>query len=580
MAKFVINCPVCGKPVQASSGVFAKKEIKCSCGYVINTQTERMTTKPCPHCGNMVTYDRSKEKSAVCPVCHTKINATDKTVKFTCPTCKKSLSADANATTFTCPQCKTLIDVQARVAQEESSGKTSIIQWDAGLNDIFVYRHPVEKFGIGSQLIVQEGQKAIFFKDGKGLDLFGPGRYTLETQKLPLMNGVFDIPTGSTATFDSKVYFIKTNRLKVLWSVPKITLEDKKFGFHIDIGFSGSFEMQVKEDDESARKLVYRIIGTTSGFEGEKPVGGGESYSTEYISEKFRDIVITLVSDLMSNIITENSINILEIDSKKIAISNILREKLNVIFDDYGLVIPPNLFTIPNMRIHNMEDVQRWRTQEAEKVHRVRDEEVKLAEAQAAQGRKLVEEQTEQQLKILRSQGDAESLRVSGSAEADVIKLKGTAEAEAYRAQAMAEAEEMQAKGYTYQQETARQIGVEAMKNGLPGTGGGSSDDGSSGLTNDLVGLGVSLGAVKTMAGMVGEIISPVAAEVSKLNTSVPAESSGWNCSCGKKNITSKFCPDCGSKQPEVPTAWDCPNCGKKGITSNFCPDCGHKKGE
>ena len=40
--------------------------------------------------------------------------------------------------------------------------------------------------------------------------------------------------------------------------------------------------------------------------------------------------------------------------------------------------------------------------------------------------------------------------------------------------QAEAEAAEMRMKGYTYQQETARQVGLEAMKNGLVGTGVGA----------------------------------------------------------------------------------------------------------
>lgn len=589
MAQYTIECPVCGRPVQASTGLFAQKTIKCVCGYNIDTNIAKIATKKCPHCGNTVTYDRSKSKAATCPVCHKKINEATKTIRFTCPACKKELHADEHAQTFTCPQCKTLIDVQARVAQEASSGKTSIVEWDMGQNDIFVYRHPVEKFNIGSQLIVHEGQKALFFRDGRGLDLFGPGRYTLETQRLPLMNGIFDIATGSTATFDSKVYFIKTNRLKVLWGVPKITLEDRGLGFHVDLGFSGSFEMQVKEDDESARKLVYRIMGTTSGIKHEEPVGGGEVYNAEYISEKFRDIVVTHISDLMYNIIKENNINILEIDSKKIAIADILRQKINIIFDDYGLIIPPNLFTIPNMRVHNLEDVQKWKAQQKDKVFRVREAENELAEAQAAKGYRLVETETDQQVKIMTAQGDAESIRITGQAEADV-----------YRAQAQAEADEMKAKGYTYQQESAREIGVAAMKNGLPGTGG----SGGSSIAGDLLGLGVAMGTVEEVSGLVKEAITPSIKELSTGSEPIVTTQT-WTCSCGEQNITtnfcpqcgspkpvlwtcpdcgtanisSRFCPNCGSKRPELAEKWTCPNCGTKDINSKFCPECGRKRG-
>lgn len=52
-----------------------------------------------------------------------------------------------------------------------------------------------------------------------------------------------------------------------------------------------------------------------------------------------------------------------------------------------------------------------------------------------------------------------------------------------------------------------------------------------------------------------------------------------WNCpACGFKEITSKFCPDCGAKKPEAYVTWDCYACGYKGITSKFCPECGTKK--
>lgn len=52
-----------------------------------------------------------------------------------------------------------------------------------------------------------------------------------------------------------------------------------------------------------------------------------------------------------------------------------------------------------------------------------------------------------------------------------------------------------------------------------------------------------------------------------------------WDCpACGSKEITSKFCPDCGAKKPEVYVTWDCSACGYKRITSKFCPECGVKK--
>lgn len=631
MANFVIECPACGKPIQAGTGLFSKKKIKCSCGYMLDVNTERMTQDICPHCGNAVVYDRSKSKSATCPVCHTKINAGTETVKLTCPACKVELTADKSAKNYTCPQCKTVIDVQARLAQEKSSGKASVIKWDMGMNDIFVYRHPVENFNIGSQLIVSEGQKALFFRNGKGLDVFGPGRHILETQKLPLLEEVLKFPTDAELTFDSKVYFVRTNRLNVKWGVPAIQLRNPGMDFYINIGMSGSMDVQVIEDNESVRKLVYMIIGSSSGTEHNDPMGAGESYTTTYISEKFRDVVTTRLSDLMANIILENQINVLDVENKKIVISDILRKDFNNIFEEYGLVIPSNHFNVTTIKIHNSEDVERWKQQEAERTLKVREEGVLKAEAEARQGRLLVEEQTEAQRKILRTQGEGEATKIAAQAHSEAVKfeaqgsaeatrLKGQASAEAYSAQAMAEAEEMRAKGYTYGEETSRQIGLEAMQNGLPGTGnagGNSAAGGLGGTVGNIVGLGVGLGAMSGVVNMTKDIMAPIMGDATKMGQQVagntipssnkttawncacgkncitskfcpecgapkPVEKSSniWNCSCGCQNINSKFCPDCGQPRPEQPAEWDCPSCGCKGITSKFCPECGQKKGE
>lgn len=632
MADFVMECPACGKAIQAGTGLFSKRKIRCSCGYMLDINVERMTRDICPHCGNTVVYDRSKGKSAVCPVCRTKINAGTETVRLTCPACKAELVADKSAKTYICPQCKTVIDVQARLIQEKSSGKTSVIKWDMGINDIFVYRHPIENFNIGSQLIVSEGQKALFFRNGKGLDVFGPGRYTLETQKLPLLEEVLKFPTEAELTFDSRVYFVRTNRLNVKWGVPSIQLKNPGMNFYVDIGVSGSMDVQVIDDNESVRRLVYMIVGTSSGAEHRNPISAGESYTTTYISEKFRDVITTRLSDLMANIILENQINILDIESKKIVISDILRKDFNNIFEEYGLVIPVNHFNVTTIKIHNSEDVERYKKQEAERAIKVREEGVLKAEAEARQGRVIVEEQTEAQRKILRSRGEGEAAKITAQAQSEAVKfeaqgsaeatrLKGQSSAEAYSAQAMAEAEEMRAKGYTYGEETSRQIGLEAMQNGLPGTGSageGSATGGLAGSVGDLVGLGVGLGAMSGVVDMAKDMMAPIVGDAAKAGRNVAEntipssnkttawncrcgktcittkfcpecgspkpedkkDDSAWNCSCGRRNINSKFCPDCGKPRPEQLAGWDCPSCGRKGITSKFCPDCGRMKEE
>ena len=80
-----------------------------------------------------------------------------------------------------------------------------IVEWDPGLDptDIFAWRYVDPKnpersnaLGNWTQLVVQESQEAILFRDGQALDLFGPGRHTLSTDNIPLLRHLINLPTG------------------------------------------------------------------------------------------------------------------------------------------------------------------------------------------------------------------------------------------------------------------------------------------------------------------------------------------------------------------------------------------------
>ena len=73
-----------------------------------------------------------------------------------------------------------------------------------GDNSTFIWKHPVEDFNTGTQLIVHESQEAVFFMNGQALDLFGPGRHLLETQNIPLIGKFFRRPTNDVTPLDRK----------------------------------------------------------------------------------------------------------------------------------------------------------------------------------------------------------------------------------------------------------------------------------------------------------------------------------------------------------------------------------------
>ena len=560
MSKFVIECPNCGKFAEAKTGFFARKKIDCACGYTINVRTDKLAGRECPHCGNMVVFDQSKGEKALCPVCHEPINALaeqSNTVEFSCAQCGVRLRTNKAAATYTCPVCDCVNDVAERVATEKikKDGLASIIKYE-GDNETLVWKHPIEDFNFGSQLIVHESQEAIFFRDGQALDLFGAGRYTLQTQQLPLLEKIYKLPTDTEGTFHSEVYFVNlATQMGVKWGTDsKVRLFDPASGLHIEIGASGEFNIRVTD----SRKLLLKVVGTTGGLGQEQLLGIGNGKGF------FRSMVMTQVKSYLAQTIKENAINILEIDEHLMALSGALRERINAALDEYGLTMPEFYVS----RIVTPDDdpnFRRMKEQYAEQYLLVRQEGIRKAEAEAAADRKAVEAQTAARMKIIGAQGEAEAL-----------KIQKQAEAEAYRMQAEAEATEMRMKGYTYQQETSRQVGLEAMKNGL---GGGAN---AAGALGDLAGLGVSLGAMGSVIGMTKDALNPMTQDAAQMGAAVGAAvAGGWDCPvCGHKNITTNFCPDCGGKKPEAKTGWDCAQCGTKNIQSRFCPNCGAKKPE
>lgn len=558
MAKFVIECPSCGRYAEARTGFLARKKIECTCGHIIDVRIEKMAVRECPHCKNEVVFDQSKGSHAKCPVCGEPINSMAPgggTEEFSCAQCGVRLRAARGAATYTCPVCDCVNDVAERLAAERirKEGLASIIKYE-GDQETLVWKHPVEDFNLGSQLIVHESQEAIFFRDGQALDLFGPGRYTLETQQLPLLEQFYQLPTDTQGTFHSEVYFISlATQMGIKWGTDsKVRLFDPGSGLHIELGASGEFNLRVTD----SRRLLMKVVGTADRLQQSELLGdGGKGL--------FRAMVMTRVKSFLAQTIRENAINVLAIDEHLMELSQTLREKINEGLAEYGLTMP-EFFVSRIVTPDDDPNYRRMREQYAEQCLLVRQEQIRKSEAEAAQARKAVEAQTEAQMKVIGAQGEAEALRIQRAAEAD-----------AYRMQAEAEAQEMRMKGFNYQQETARQVGMAAMQNGLTGNG-----TGAGGALGDVAGLGIAMGAMGGVMGMARDAMGPILGGGQASQGAPGTSADSWNCSCGQSGITSNFCPNCGARRPAPPTGWDCPQCGTTNITSKFCPNCGAKRPE
>lgn len=634
MAKFALECPECKCVNTASNFILAKKVIACDyCRKEIDIRKYRLIAKTCPDCNKFFVYDLGKTKGQKCPSCGREIHASDtkKADRINCPQCACAIEVDQTKDTYRCPICDYELDVKKELAKAKLVSDTgvSVIQYE-GDNSTFVWKHPIEDFNLGSQLVVHESQEAVFFLNGEALDTFGPGRHTLETENIPILKKIYAIPTGSQTPFHAEVYFVnKATLMGLKWGTDsRVRFIDPMTGIPLDIGASGEMNLQVSD----SRKLLIKLVGTTGGLTTENILSKtlettqrtvkttqtiakttNDNLADEYIFSAshedsarlqaalkgyFRAPLMTEIKSYLAAVIKEQHINILEIDAHMGALSEALREKISPKFEEYGLTIPK--FYITNIALpendKNFKDIKALISQA---YIGVKTEEVQTSIAEAARQRKIVEEQTKAQLDMIRAQTEAEMAKTKSMAEAEALKAKG-----------MAEAEVMQAKGYSEKDVLAADV-QKAYAEGLGKMSGGGSSGGGGGVATDLIGMMAGMKMAGAVFDKMDGILSPSAENTSQEANPAPKAPETWTCSCGEnantkkfcmscgrpkpelkkadswdcvscgtKGITSKFCPECGAKRPEPPAAWACPECGCKDITSKFCPECGSRKPE
>lgn len=379
-----------------------------------------------------------------------------------------------------------------------------IIKYE-GDNSTFIWKHPSEDFNSMTQLIVHESQEAIFFLNGQALDLFGPGRYTLETQNIPKIGKFLNRATGGETPFHCEVYFInKTVQMALKWGTDsKVRYIDPESGLPLELGASGSMNLMV----DDSRKLLVKLVGTMQGIAWDADTLG----FTKSLQSCFRPLISMAVKSNLTAAIKARSFDIFEIDEHLSELSDVLHEKIRPGFEEYGLTIPQFYLTTvvlpeddPNFRrlrdLHTISLQSRTIRAEAQ----IRAEKAKAeADVTAAQRQIELERQTTQTEVAKRA---AERRLIEAQAEAMAAKAAGIAEAEV-----------MQAKGYN--QKDVLQADVQkAFAQGLGQMGANGGGGGSA--MSDILGLGIGLQAAGAMgsqlnglfAGLTGQNPQPAPA--------------------------------------------------------------------
>ena len=133
-----------------------------------------------------------------------------------------------------------------------------IIEWldDSSDTIFFRFQRYNNEIKDNAQLIVRESQVAVFVDQGRVADVFVPGRYTLNTDNLPILTTLRGWKFGFESAYKAEVYFVNTRTFTdQKWGTKNpIMLRDPEFG-PLRIRAFGTYTFKVDNATNLSKKL-------------------------------------------------------------------------------------------------------------------------------------------------------------------------------------------------------------------------------------------------------------------------------------------------------------------------------------
>lgn len=191
-----------------------------------------------------------------------------------------------------------------------------------------LYKYPSEAFVVGSQLIVNQGQEALFFKGGEALDLFGAGTHTLQTGNLPILKKLVNLPFGGRTPFTAEIYYVnKTSRLDLRWGTAEpFPVEDPKYGMLLSIRAHGNYGIRIND----TRQLVTEIYGA---------IPNGNTGDFAPIHAYFSGMMTNRIKTVLSGFMMGKKLSFLEITPCLKELSEACRLEICEEFERFGIEI-------------------------------------------------------------------------------------------------------------------------------------------------------------------------------------------------------------------------------------------------
>jgi excisionase family DNA binding protein len=173
-----------------------------------------------------------------------------------------------------------------------------VVEYASEMKDELVHRFPekgIADLRIGSQVIVRESQKAVFYRDGKALDTFGAGRHTIATANIPLLVDLIGKAFNNRTPFTAEVYYVSIKEFADRkWGTPQpIIVRNPGMGLGVALlqGF-GTYSYQIND----AQQFVTQLVGAQG------------VYKTSDIENRLRTMLLSKLQDLLGETTATRSV--------------------------------------------------------------------------------------------------------------------------------------------------------------------------------------------------------------------------------------------------------------------------------
>lgn len=204
-----------------------------------------------------------------------------------------------------------------------------VVEYPDAMRNELVHRFPESgpgDFRIGSQVIVREGQVAIFMRDGRALDAFAAGRTTITTANVPLLTNLLGKLFDGRTPFPAEVYFVNVREFPdVKWGTPQpIIVRNPGVGLGVALLQAfGNYSFFVSNPQQFVTQLV----------------GAQGVYSLSEIQGRFRTILLSKLADMFGELGTKGGRSVLDIIGLTEEIQAGIRAKAQEDFKAIGVTL-------------------------------------------------------------------------------------------------------------------------------------------------------------------------------------------------------------------------------------------------